>query len=74
MSWLSEAHSWWWDALLSLNAGGMQGLVLPQLNVPGFVDSPLEALPFLRSEWEGRSWEEPGGSRRRRGRETEVGM
>ena len=30
------------DALLSLDAGG-RGLVLPQLDVPGFVDSPCKA-------------------------------
>ena len=33
------------DALLGLDAGE-RGLVLPQLK--GFVDSPWEALPFLR--------------------------
>lgn len=35
------------EALLSLDGEG-RGLVLPQPNVPGFVASPGEALPFLR--------------------------
>lgn len=30
---------------------GGRKLVLPQLNVPGFTDSQLEAFPFLRSRW-----------------------
>lgn len=29
------------------------GGVLPQLNIPGFVDSPSEVLPFLGSGEEG---------------------
>ena len=36
------------DALLSLDAGG-RGLVLPQLNMPGFVDSLWEPLPIGKS-------------------------
>lgn len=28
-----------------------RSLVLPQLNVPGFVDSPREALLYLRNGW-----------------------
>lgn len=46
--WLFGAHSFWWDALLNLDAGG-SGLVLPQLDMPDFVDSSWEAI--LRSEW-----------------------
>lgn len=33
------------DLLLSLAARG-RSLVLPQLDIPGFVDSPWEAYPF----------------------------
>ena len=36
--------------MLSLDAGS-RGLVLTQLNVPGFADSPWKALCFLRNEW-----------------------
>lgn len=36
--------------LLSLDGGG-RSLVLLQLNMPGFVHSPGEALPFLRRGW-----------------------
>ena len=32
-----------------MNGGG--GLVLSQLNVPGFVDSPWEVLHFGKSDW-----------------------
>lgn len=39
-----------WDTLLSLDAGG-SGLILPQMNVPGFIDFPWEALYFGRSRW-----------------------
>lgn len=38
------------DAFLSLDAGGWS-LVLPQLNVLGFVGSPWETLSFLISGW-----------------------
>lgn len=38
------------DFLLSLEARG-RSLVLPQLNIPGFVDSLWEALHFMRSIW-----------------------
>lgn len=52
MSWLFETHSLWRDALLSLDAG-RRSLVLPQLEMPGFVNSPRKAL--LSLEWrEGR--------------------
>lgn len=64
MSWLSEAYSMWWEALLSLDVE-QRALVLPQLNVPG-LDSPWKALAFLRSDGAVLG----GGrlSRRRRGR------
>lgn len=39
--------------MLSLDPGG-RSLVLPQLNVLCFVDSPWEALPFRRSGLGGR--------------------
>lgn len=39
----------WWDTMLSLDIGG-RGLFLPQLGVPDFVDSLMEALPAERSE------------------------
>lgn len=48
--------------MLSLDTGG-RGLVL---GVPGFVDSPQEALPFLWSEWR------VGEGERRRGREEKL--
>lgn len=38
------------NALLSLD-GKRRRLVLPQLNVPGFVNSPWEALYFWRIGW-----------------------
>lgn len=48
------------NASLSLDAG-VRGLVLYQLDVPDFIDSPREALPFLGSRWgeqeEGREGE-----------------
>lgn len=50
----------WWDDLLNIDAGG-RDLVLPQLNVTGFVDFSWEALPFLIEMGlgeEGRNWEE----------------
>lgn len=49
--------------------GGGGGLILPQLNVPGFVDSLFKALFFLKSLWgvglgrgegESRRWEGVG--------------
>lgn len=39
-------------AKFSLNAGG-RGLILPQLNGPGIVDSLLEPLPFRRNGFGG---------------------
>lgn len=48
MSWLFEAHSLWCDGLLSLDR--RRELVLPQLNVPGFV----KGLNLLRSVLGGR--------------------
>ena len=41
-----EAHSLWRDTLL--NIGG-RALVLPQSDKLGFVDSPWEVIPSLRS-------------------------
>ena len=38
------------DGFLSLDTGG-KDVVLPQLDMPDFVDSPWEALCFLRSGW-----------------------
>ena len=38
-------------ALFSFDVGG-RSFVLLHLNVPDFVDSPWEALPFGRSGWE----------------------
>lgn len=35
------------------------GVVLFQLNMPGFADSPWEALHFLRSGWD-LGWREVG--------------
>lgn len=67
MTWLVGAISIWWDALLSLDAGGWV-LVLAQLNMSGFVDSPWEVLPFLKSGWRNTLGE--GGDRRSRGREN----
>lgn len=47
-------------------------MVLSQLNVPGFVDSPWEALPLVMDgEWVG---EGVGRSKRRGGRGTVVAM
>lgn len=51
MSWLFGAQSLWWDGLISLDAGRWRGggsLVLPELDVPGFINFPWEGLPFLR--------------------------
>ena len=54
--------------MLIFNAEGVGALFLPQLNVPGFVDSPWEFLPFGSSRcgarlrgnqgtaWEGEWW------------------
>ena len=44
--------------MLSLNAWG-RGLILPQLNVPEFVDSPWEPLTI-----EGNGWGWAGGEER----------
>lgn len=58
--------------LLNLDIGGRR-LVLPQPNVPGFVDSPWKALPFLTCGW----WEVSGGgggAREGEGEETVVGI
>lgn len=46
----------WRNTLLSLDSSG-RGLVLTQHNMADFVDSPWEALPFLRSRW-GVGWGE----------------
>ena len=58
MNWLFGAHSLWGDTLLSLDTGE-RGLILPQLSIPDFIDSPTEALPLLRSESGGklRKWD-----------------
>lgn len=62
------AHSLWWDAMLIFNSEGVGALFLPQLNVPVFVDSSWEFLPFGSSRygarlrgnqetaWEGEWW------------------
>lgn len=56
------------DALLSLDAKGRR-LVLPQLNVPGFVNFAWEALPFWRIRWGWvRDMWRGGESKRRNGR------
>lgn len=56
----------------------MGGFVLPQLNVPDFVDSPGKALPSLGSGCMGRGaclGEKVGeGARAEEGRGTVVGM
>lgn len=60
------------DAILSLNATG-RGLILPQLNVPDFVDShgsPYSLRGVDGELTEGRGGEVVGGVRGR----TEVGM
>lgn len=65
---LEHELTFWWVTMLSLDTGG-RGLVLFQFGMPGFVDSPQEALPFMWSEWrvgEGRR----GG----KGGETVVGV
>lgn len=52
---------------------GRRDLVLPHLNVPGFVDSPWETLLFRRSGWGqvgGRCTGAGGGE----GEDTVVGM
>lgn len=49
--WLTLSPFHWWDVLVSLDVGKGVWLVLPALNAPGFIDSPWEALPFLRSGW-----------------------
>lgn len=41
------------EDLLSLDAGGARGLVLPQLGMQAGVDYPREALHPMRSEWSG---------------------
>lgn len=43
---------------------GRRALVLPQSDVPDFVNSPWEPLSSLRVGWEdrwGKVWEEAGG-------------
>lgn len=62
---LDGAHSLWWDAMVTLNAGD-KDLVLPQLNVLDIVDSLWKTLPFKRSGWGG--WGGSKGSRRGEGR------
>lgn len=37
-----------WDGMFSINAVG-RGLILPQPNVPDFVDFPWKTLPLRRS-------------------------
>lgn len=53
--------------MLSLNAEG-RGLVLPQLNGPGFIDSPRKDLPFGRNGW-GVGWGKVREGGRRSGKE-----
>ena len=43
MSWLFVIYSLWWDTLFSFDEE-RRGLVLPQLDMPCFVDSLWEAL------------------------------
>lgn len=47
LNWLFVAHFLWRDTLLSLDTVG-RDLILPQSDVPDFVDSQWEALPSLR--------------------------
>lgn len=54
MNWLFGAHSTWRDILLSLNSEG-RTLVLPQSDMPDFVDFLWEVLCSLRS-WMGGRW------------------
>lgn len=76
-----EAHignQKWWDSLwedasLSLDAG-RRSLVLPQLGIPGFVDSHGRPYPFLgvcRGKGEMRLGEGTGGEE---GGETVIAM
>lgn len=65
-----EAYSLWWGALLSLDAGE-RDLVLPQLDVSGFVDS---ALPFLGSGWVWGDWRRGGEVGAWEGWGTVIGM
>ena len=51
-NWFFGAHNLWKDTLLSLDTGS-RALGLPHLDMPDFVDSPWEALHFLRSGWGG---------------------
>lgn len=48
--------------MLNLDAEGSD-LVLPQLYVPGIIDSPWKVLPFWYEwgEWMGRGWGEAEG-------------
>lgn len=46
--------------MLSLNVGVVGSLVLPQLNVSGFIDFPWEVLPLGRSG-SGMGWGELRG-------------
>lgn len=41
---LIGVHFLWWDAKISLNAGDKEGLVLPHLYLPEFVDIQWEPL------------------------------
>ena len=50
VSWLFGANSLWWDTLLRLDAM-VRVFVLSQLDMSDIVDSPWEALLFLRSGW-----------------------
>lgn len=57
--------------MFSLNAGG-RGLILPQLNVPEFVDSPWEPLTIQGNGWGWAGGEERWHGSKGRGR-TVVG-
>lgn len=57
---LEHELTFWWVTMLSLDTGG-RGLVLLQFGLPGFVDSPQEALPFMWSEWRVGEGERRGG-------------
>lgn len=66
MNWLFGSHPLWWDTLLILDTAG-RGLVLPQLGLPDFVDSPREVLHPLRSGWGWSQGEVAGQERGERG-------
>lgn len=60
ISWFCGAQPLLWDALLSLNTG-RRDLILLQLVVPGFTDSTWDTLPFLGKEGGDGHWEEGRG-------------